>query len=307
MDGTRRILCVGAITRDTIFRIATLPPGPGKFLPTDAVEVAGGMAASAAASAARLGGTVSLWASVGEDATGEGLIAEIGSEGVDCALVRRVAGARTAFAAILVDGTGERIIVPQYDRQLLSTPALPVSLGERAYAVVMSDVRWPEAGALALAAAREAGLPAVLDADVAPRETLERLLPLATHVVASLPAAQMLTGATDGREVAERLAGTHPGFVAVTAGAEGCYWLDAETGTTRHTPSPHVEAIDTLAAGDVFHGAFAVGLAEGWPIATIIRFAAVAAAIKCTRFGGRAGAPTRAETEAMLASLPETH
>jgi len=66
-------------------------------------------------------------------------------------------------------------------------------------------------------------------------------------------------------------------------------------------PALHVAAIDTLAAGDVFHGAFALGLAEGWPIEHNLRFAAAAAAIKCTRFGGRLGSPNRAEVEAALA------
>ena len=70
----------------------------------------------------------------------------------------------------------------------------------------------------------------------------------------------------------------------------------------RHTPAPVVEVVDTLAAGDVFHGAFAYGLVEGWAHEAIIRFASAAAAIKCTRFGGRLGAPTRAEVEGFLAS-----
>ena len=61
-----------------------------------------------------------------------------------------------------------------------------------------------------------------------------------------------------------------------------------------------VDAVDTNAAGDVFHGAFAVGLAESMPFADIIRFASAAAAIKCTRYGGRLGAPYRAEVEAFL-------
>jgi sulfofructose kinase len=65
-----RILCVGALTMDTIYRLPRLPDGPGKFLPTDVMEIAEGMAASAAASCARLGGDVALWASVGDDPVG---------------------------------------------------------------------------------------------------------------------------------------------------------------------------------------------------------------------------------------------
>jgi sulfofructose kinase len=66
-----------------------------------------------------------------------------------------------------------------------------------------------------------------------------------------------------------------------------------------------IRPIDTLAAGDVFHGAFALALAEGREETFAMRFAAAAAAIKCTRFGGIGGAPGRAEVEALLAAAGE--
>jgi sulfofructose kinase len=65
-------------------------------------------------------------------------------------------------------------------------------------------------------------------------------------------------------------------------------------------PAFSVDAVDTLAAGDVFHGAFALALAEGHAMEEIMRFASAAAAIKCTRFGGRAGAPTRDDVAQFL-------
>jgi sulfofructose kinase len=67
-------------------------------------------------------------------------------------------------------------------------------------------------------------------------------------------------------------------------------------------PAPAITAVDTLAAGDVWHGAFAVALGEGQDIEAGARFANAAAAIKCTRIGGRQGAPSRAEVEALLAA-----
>jgi sulfofructose kinase len=54
----------------------------------------------------------------------------------------------------------------------------------------------------------------------------------------------------------------------------------------------------------VFHGAFALALTEGRAETDAFRFAAAAAAIKCTRFGGITGAPARAELEAFLAAHP---
>jgi len=63
-----------------------------------------------------------------------------------------------------------------------------------------------------------------------------------------------------------------------------------------------VSAVDTLAAGDVWHGALALRLGEGMDVANAARFANAAAALKCTRPGGRRGAPTRKELADLLAS-----
>lgn len=291
-----KILCVGALTMDTIFRLDQLPEGPGKVIPLDAVEVAEGMAAAQAASIVRLGGEAALWASAGDDATGDRLIKQISGEGVDCSRVRRVAGSRSGFSSIFMDRTGSTMIVPRYDPTLMAPPDAAPNLG--GIDAVMTDVRWPGAAASALAAAKAAGIPAILDADMAAREVLEGLLPLATHVVASESAAKLITGAETAEQAAGWLAMRHGGFVAVTAGPDGCWWT--EGGGIRHSPAPRIEAIDTLAAGDVFHAGFAVGLLERWPMRNIIAFASAAAAIKCTRFGGRLGAPSRAEVEAFL-------
>jgi sulfofructose kinase len=65
-----------------------------------------------------------------------------------------------------------------------------------------------------------------------------------------------------------------------------------------------VTVVDTLGAGDVFHGAFVLAVAEGRAVAEAARFANAAAALKCTRAGGRAGIPTRAEVEALLLARP---
>lgn len=177
-----------------------------------------------------------------------------------------------------------------------------------AFDAVLADVRWPGAAALALKAARAAGRPAILDADTAPLAVLEQLLSLASHVVGSEPAVRIICGhALDLETACTDLASRTDAFVAVTGGAAGTWWFDRSAGSSRHVEAPRIKAVDTLAAGDVFHGAFAVGLAEAMPIEHALRFASAAAALKCLRFGGRLGAPDRAETLAMMAATwPET-
>ncbi|UDL88159.1 sugar kinase [Mesorhizobium sp. PAMC28654] len=298
-----KLLSVGALTLDTILRVDQLPTHQGKFIASDGVQIASGMATSAACAAHRLGAQVSLWASAGDDSVGDQLVAGIEAEGVDCGFVRRVSGARSALASILVDAHGERIIVPFYDSRAQVAPeALPVA-DLSAFDAVLVDVRWPGAAALALKAARAAGRPAILDADTAPLAVLEQLLPLASHIVASEPAARIICGqALDLETTCTDLASRTDAFVAVTGGPAGTWWFDRAAGSSRHVAAPRIKAVDTLAAGDVFHGAFAVGLAEAMPVEQALRFASAAAALKCQRFGGRLGAPDRAETLAMVAA-----
>lgn len=298
-----RLLSVGALTLDTILRVEALPAHQGKFIASDGVQIASGMATSAACAAHRLGANVSLWASAGDDPVGDQLIAGIEAEGVDCSYVRRVSGARSALASILVDAHGERIIVPFYDSLAQTDPdSLPFA-DIAAFDAVLVDVRWPGAAALALKAAHAANRPAILDADTAPLAVLEQLLPLASHIVASEPAVRIICGqALDLESACTDLASRTDAFVAVTGGAAGTWWFDRATQSSRHVAAPKIKAVDTLAAGDVFHGAFAVGLGEAMPVEQALRFASAAAALKCQRFGGRLGAPDRAETLAMVAA-----
>lgn len=300
---TDRILSVGALTLDTIYEMDRLPDGPGKFLPISARENVSGMASNAATGIARLGGEVALWAAVGRDAVGDRLVAAIEAEGIDCRAVQRVEGVTSAIAAVIVDRRGETIIIPYYPPALFVRPQLPDGVERGAYAAVMSDVRWPQAGELALGAAKRAGTRSVLDADVAKQDVLETLAPLATHVVASARGAAVLTGESDAAAAVRRLALRFAGEAVVTAGAEGSYWFDRASRSVRKVPAPRVEAVDTAAAGDVFHGAFTLALVEGRDMPAGLRFATAAAALKCTRPGGRLGAPGRTETEALAATI----
>jgi sugar/nucleoside kinase (ribokinase family) len=76
-------------------------------------------------------------------------------------------------------------------------------------------------------------------------------------------------------------------------------WLD-EAGRIQVMPTFPVHTVDTLGAGDVFHGAFALAIAEGSAIPDAMRFASAAAALKCTRFGGAFATPDRAEVKELL-------
>ena len=94
-------------------------------------------------------------------------------------------------------------------------------------------------------------------------------------------------------------------FLAVTNGADPVLWRDHDE-VVRELPVFRIAAVDTLAAGDVFHGAFTLRLAEGRNAREALRFAAAAAALKCTRHGGGLTAPQRLDVEGLLYTGRET-
>ena len=296
-----RILCLGMSALDAIYRVPAIPQTPTKVLATDFLEAGGGMAANASVGVARLGGQAHYWGRLGDDSLGDRILADLAREGVDVASVRRLPGRTSPSAAILIDVAGERLVCAYNDPKLDTDPGwLPLNrIAE--FAAVLVDVRWPQGAAAVLDAARAAGRPAVLDGDVGPAEALADLTRRASFAAFSEPGLARLAGeGSVGLALRHAAAGTTAG-VGVTLGPDGFLWL--EDGREHRVPAPEVHAVDTLAAGDVWHGAFTLQLGEGRAVAEAARFANAAAALKCTRFGGRAGAPARAEVEALLARL----
>lgn len=295
------LLAVGAPTWDTILKVPAVLPPPAKILADACVEMSGGTASNGACAIARLGGRVEYWGRVGDDPTGARIAADLAAEGIDVAMLRRVRGGRSTASSILIDGRGERLIVPFYDPHLDPDPAwLPLTTLGR-FAGVLVDTRWPAGAAAVLQAARTKRVPTLLDADTTPQDVMAQLAPLATHVVFAEPALAAFTGMADPDRGLEEAARRLVGFVGVTLGAQGFRWI--ENRTVRSLPAPQVEAVDTLGAGDTFHGAFALGLAEGRTVEAAGRFACAAAALKCTRFGGRSGTPTRREVDDFMVQL----
>ena len=298
LPSKKRLVAVGAVCETSIYRVDAVPAPPAKALASAAARVADGMAISAAYTFAKLGGAAAAWARVGNDARGEAIRTELGQSGLDVSDIRSVAVGRSSHACVIVDADGKRLVVPFHDKQLDPSPAWLPTENLKTADFALADVRWVEGAETVLAAARAQGVPAMLDADVGPREILARLVPLASHAVFSDAGLFAYTG-LDALEPALRaVAAAHAGHVGASCGADGYFWL--EDGAMRHVPALAVEVVDTLSAGDVFHGALALGLAEGMAMAKAARFACVAASLKCRHFGGRLGCPTRAEVESAL-------
>jgi len=275
-------------------------PAPGtKVVASDFITTGGGCAANAALAVARLNGRAAFAGPLGgkDDAVSARILSDLAAEGVDCSGVPRVEGGTASVSLILLDAAGEKTIATRRGVGLGHT--LPEN-ADRLVAdadAVLVDNRFPDFVAAVCRAAQARKIPIVIDLDQATTPD-DALLKLGTHVIASMEALRATTGSDDPATGLNALAAHLPGILAVTDGPNGVYWL--ERGALRHMPAFRIETVDTLGAGDAFHGAFTLALAEGQDLAAALRFASAAAGLKCTHFGGAAGSPKRAEVDAFL-------
>jgi sulfofructose kinase len=296
---TRRVNCVGVGVLDLIYRVDALPAGEGKVLADQLVEVGGGMAANAAVTVARMGGAARWFGRLGQDELGDRILAGVAMEGVDVSSVLRVSEMLSSHSIVLVDAQGRRLILLYRPTNLPADPGwidLDLLLD---CDVVLTDIRWPEGAAHTLRAARDRGVPGVLDADIAEVGSYGLPVALASHVIFSRDGLRQAAGCDDVTEALRRIAARSSAFIAVTLGERGAAWL--QDGALRTLPALPVVVRDTLGAGDVFHGAFALGLAEGRSVEAALHLASAAAAVKCSRTGGREGIPSRQDVDRLIA------
>ena len=275
-------------------------PAPGtKVAASEFIITGGGCAANAAVTIARLKGRVAFAGPLGgsDDAVSNRILSDLGKEGVDCSGVARVDRGTASVSLILLDVTGEKTIATRRGVNLGGVlPKDAAGLVADADAVLV-DNRFPEFVAAVCRAARERKIPIVIDLDQTTTVD-DTLLSLGTYVVSSAEALLGTTGLKNYGDALKKLAQHISGFLAITDGPNGVYWL--ERGEIRHLSAFKVKVIDSLGAGDAFHGGFTLALAEGRELADVLRFASATAALKCTKFGGASGAPTRAEVDAFL-------
>jgi len=293
-----RILCLGQAVQDFVFGLDQIPRSAEKYQARAFDMVGGGPAASAAVAIGRLGGAARLAARVGDDPVGRIIVDELTACGVDCGPVSVAKGCRSSASAVITSTDGERMIVNFLDPNLpAALPAAALAAAQTADAV-LTDTRWPAAAGELLSAARGLGIPAILDADI-PVPADPDFLRAATHVAFSADGLRQLTGDEDLPRSLREAARRTNAWCCVTDGAAGV--LVHADGELLQVPGFEVRVIDTLGAGDVWHGAFAFELGRGRHELEAVRFANAAAALKVSAGGGRSGAPGLADVEALLA------
>ena len=306
-----RIVVVGSANVDLVTYAERLP-GPGEtVLGSSFLQGFGGKGANQAVMAARFGVAVAFVGAVGDDPNGAAILANLRAEGIatdDVAIVEGPSG----VAPIWVDGAGmNRIIVVAGANGLVSAHAAAAAVERLRPAVVVGQLEIPQATtAAAFAAARRVGAVTILNpapaAALAPEliAATDWLVPNETELVA-LAADRHLPGgpaATDDVMIATVGDRLDTGLV-VTLGARGAALRLRDGGSIVRVAAPVAEAIDTTGAGDVFVGAFAVGLAAGLDAEKAAHLACGVASDSVTRPGAQSSFADRASAAAMLADV----
>ena len=298
----KKIVVLGSTNTDMVIAGKKIPvPGEtvsgGKFLMNP-----GGKGANQAVAVARLSakrGSCTFIAKVGDDLFGRDSAVRMRKDGIDARLiVDRNEPSGTAL--ILVDPRGQNVIsvalgangtlsprdIAPYRRDIETAAALLMQL-ETPIDTVVTAARWAHAVGVpvvlnpAPAAKLPAGLYKYLDW-ITPNETEAELL---TGV--------KVTDAKSASKAVDVFLKRGVRHVAITMGAKGVY-----CGNCRKLyPAKRVKAVDCVAAGDTFNGAFVVALAEGKCCKDSIAFAQKASAISVTRPGAQSSVPFRKEVK----------
>lgn len=302
MTVTKPIVVVGSINMDLVADTPRIPRAGETLTGTGFTTTPGGKGANQSVAIARLGYPVHMLGLVGEDVFGQALLDNLAAAGVDTRAVACVSGP-SGVASILVAASGENSIVVVPGANGKVTPAfidqkksLIASAG-----MVLCQLELPiDTVTHTLAVCADAGVPVILDpapATILPQGVWTRI---AWFTPNETEAAFYVESASSPEAAAQQLLSRGVGGVVLKRGSENAWLAPKEESAGVSIPAFPVEAIDTVAAGDCFNGAFAVALLEGRDPHAAASFAAAAAAISVTRRGAQASMPNRADIESFL-------
>jgi len=296
----KKIVVLGSTNTDMVIAGKKIPV-PGETVSGGSFMMApGGKGANQAVAVARLSakrGACVFIAKVGDDLFGRDTAVRMKKDGIAAHLVID-SKEPSGTALILVDAKGQNVISVALGANGTLSPrdVAPFRTEIEDADVLVMQLETPvETVAWAAKVAHDAGVPVILNP--APARKLPRTLyPCIDWITPNETEAELLTGvkvadAVSAAKATAALMKRGVGHVIITMGSKGVYCGDCR----RLFPCKKVKAVDCVAAGDTFNGAFAVALAEGKGCADAIDFAQKAAAISVTRSGAQPSIPYRRE------------
>ncbi|HEV8058911.1 MAG TPA: PfkB family carbohydrate kinase, partial [Gemmataceae bacterium] len=276
------VLAMGCVAIDDFLYVPEYPAPETKIRVTRGERRCGGLAGGALQTAAKLGARSAYAATLGDDGLSGFVANHFQAAGISLAYLRRQPGVRPIHSTIIVDTTHHtRTVFFSLDGAQGAQEDWPPAHAIESSRVLFIDHYGIEGMIRAAKIARAAGIPIVADFERNEWPGFDQLLALVDHLIVSEAFAFKLTQDSSPERACTRLhAGRQATTVVVTCGSQGCWYCADGSATATHQPAFPVDVQDSTGCGDVFHGAYAVGLARGTPLPERIRFASAAAALK---------------------------
>lgn len=292
----KKIAVVGSLNMDFFIETDAFPDIGETVLGKGFFKALGGKGANQAIAAARLGGSVSLFGSVGTDGSGKVMKKKIENEKVNLSFLNVQSEVPSGAAFIEICESENRILVVQganlyTDREYIKKVTRPLMNHD----IVMFQLETPvEVIEYLVPILYEKGK--IIVVNPAPAQALSsELMKQITYLIPNEH--EYHTVVKEDLSIDEALR-KHPNKLVITCGTDGVKYFDGTQ--VVHIPAIQVKAIDTTGAGDTFCGAFAVGLSEEKTLKESLEFASIAAGLSVQKKGAQTGMPSREEITTYL-------
>lgn len=294
-----KIVGIGANVFDTLINVPSYPTEDTKMRSGGIMPCGGGPCATGLVAAAKLGADCAYIGNLTEDAGGRFLKEDLERYGVSAQYIQMIENHTSFSSYILINGENASRTCVFYKGDL---PSLTLNQKQRAAIkdadILMVDGNELDAAVEAAKLARENGVHVLYDAGGL-YDGIDRLLPYADILIPSEEFALGHTGADNAEDAAKKLAKMYsPDVVVITQGKDG--GILYSDGAAQKYPSFPVKAVDTNGAGDVFHGAFAFAVLQGFEYKKCCVFSSAVSALKCMGVGARQSVPTLSDVKKFL-------
>ncbi|MGA9060868.1 MAG: PfkB family carbohydrate kinase [Terracidiphilus sp.] len=273
---------VGLSTIDIVYAVDEFPKADTKVAARDQNVFVGGPATNAAIAFAHLGGQATLATAVGRHALAQVVRQELKDYSVQLVDLNPQWDGVPVLSSVFVDRNGNRNVVTANEAHVATRPAeVDRSLCEQAR-IILVDGHFMQACQVWAAAARARGTPVVLDGGSWKDGTEELLKSIQTAICSAdfLP-----PGCVSKNDVVQFLKDHNVSNIAITDGADAVHFVSGQSSGTLRVPQ--VEVVDTMGAGDIFHGAYCYFASTGRGFIESLAEAARIASESCRYAGTR--------------------
>jgi len=293
------VLGLGGNAIDYLVPVRRFPKAGEKFVIRNFRKEGGGVTTNCLTQLARLGVKVGWIGKIGNDKVGHMIQDLCRRENIKLCNILVEHGKSSTFCWIFINPQGEMV---SYMFPNVTFEITPEEIRQNySQFIKESKILFTEACQLPLAPvieamriARETGILTIFDLDTVPtpetvgidtKGELFEALRLSDILMSPIKVAKIVSKEDEVEQIIQFFLDIGIGMIAMSLGSQGCALANDQEMVKSSTFQ--VKVVDTIGAGDAFHGGLIYGLLHKWDLPDIARFANACGAICCTGRGAR--------------------